>query len=266
VENRRRVHVIGKGILRFHAVYWPAMLLSAGLPLPDEIFVHGYLTIGGRKMSKSLGNVVEPIGLVRRYGVDAVRYWLLRAVPPTGDADYTDDKLEARYTADLANDLGNLLNRTLSMLHWYRRGVVPTQAHAASDLRALASTIDERLDRLMRHDRDPQAALGVIWELIAHANRYVEETAPWTLAKAGHAGDPAAGARLDSVLYNLAASLRIVAEALRPFLPTAAERIAAQLGVPLTASWTEGLGWGKLPAGTVVGQPEPIFPKELVRQ
>ncbi|MGH2369085.1 MAG: methionine--tRNA ligase, partial [Chloroflexota bacterium] len=125
VDNPHRVHVIGKGILRFHAVYWPAMLLAAGEPLPDTIFVHGYLTIAGQKISKSLGNVVDPQVLVDRYGVDPVRYWLLRAVPPTDDADYTDEKLQRRYAADLADDLGNLLHRTVSMLHRYRHGVIP---------------------------------------------------------------------------------------------------------------------------------------------
>jgi methionyl-tRNA synthetase len=125
LDSPHRVHCIGKNILRFHAVYWPAMLLSAGEPLPTVVFVHGFLTIGGDKISKSLGNSIDPVVLASRYGVDAVRYWLLREVPPTLDADYTDDKLERRYNADLANDLGNLLNRTVSMVGRYRNGLVP---------------------------------------------------------------------------------------------------------------------------------------------
>lgn len=125
LENPRRVHCIGKGIVRFHAVYWPAMLMSAGEPLPEIIFVHGYLTIAGEKISKTLGNVVPPAEPVARFGVDAVRYWMLREVPPTEDADYTDERLERRYNADLANDLGNLLNRAVSMIGRYRDGVVP---------------------------------------------------------------------------------------------------------------------------------------------
>ena len=123
-EGTSKVHVIGKGILRFHAVYWPAMLLSAAEPLPDTIFVHGYLTVGGQKLSKSLGNGVDP-ALVERYGADAVRYWLLRDVPPSADADYTAERLEGRYTADLANDLGNLLQRTVSMVQRFRQGEIP---------------------------------------------------------------------------------------------------------------------------------------------
>ena len=265
VQSEQRVHAIGKGILRFHAVYWPAMLLSAGEPLPTTIFVHGYLTIGGEKISKSLGNTVDPADLTKRYGVEAVRYWLLREVPPTEDADYTDEKLERRYTADLANDLGNLLNRTVSMLHRYRDGVVPAPAAAEAvdqALEAVASQVAKRLPSALDPDYDPQSALSAIWELVGRANRYVEETAPWALAKAERAGDPAAGRRLDTVLYHLAESLRLIAEALRPFLPATAERIAGQLGLSLTATgWVEALLWGGLAAGTRVAQAEPIFPK-----
>jgi methionyl-tRNA synthetase len=259
------VHAIGKGILRFHAVYWPAILLSAGLPLPTEIFVHGYLTIRGRKMSKSLGNVADPADLVRRYGAEAVRYWLLRAVPPTGDADYTDEKLEARYTADLADDLGNLLNRTVSMLHRYRAGVIPASRDPADDdaeLRALAENLAARLDRAIDRDFDPQAALEAIWDLVLRGNRYVEETAPWALARYERSGDTRAARRLDTVLSTLAEALRLIAESLRPFLPTAAGRIAAQLNIPLADPWPDSLIWGRLAPGTIAAKPEPIFPKE----
>ncbi len=270
VENPHRVHVIGKGILRFHAVYWPAMLLSAGEPLPTTIFVHGYLTIGGQKMSKSLGNVIDPSDLVARYGTDPVRYWMLREVPPTQDADYTDEKLERRYNADLANDLGNLLNRTVSMIRRYRAGTVPAPgdlAPADRDLEALAMDLGERIREAMGRDYDPQAALEAIWGLIVRANRYVEETAPWTLAKAERGGDEAAARRLDTALYHLAEALRVVAQALRPFLPSTAQRVAEQLGVSLEVpSWDAALQWGGLPAGTVVSEPRPIFPKLDVPQ
>ena len=264
VQNPQRVHVIGKGILRFHAVYWPAMRVSAGERLPTTIFVHGYLTIGGGKISKSLGNTVDPLILTQRYGVDPVRYWLLREVPPTEDADYTDEKLERRYTADLANDLGNLLNRTVSMLHRYRGGIVPAPAAPEAvdqHLEAVAANLAKRLHTAMESDYDPQAALSAIWELVGRANRYVEETAPWALARAERSGDPAAARRLDTTLYHLAESLRLIAEGLRPFLPATAEWIAGQLGWSLTeAAWTEALTWGRLMAGTAVRPAEPIFP------
>jgi len=265
LENPHRVHVIGKGILRFHAVYWPAMLLSAGEPVPTTVFVHGYLTIAGEKMSKSLGNVVDPAELVDRYGTDAVRYWLLREVPPSGDADYTAEKLERRYNADLANDLGNLLNRTVTMIRRYRDGTVPAPAAPDAvdqDLELVASAIAGRLATAMGQDYDPQTALAAIWDLVVRANRYVEETAPWALSRRERAGEGEAGARLDGALYHLAESLRLIAQALRPFLPNTAERIAAQLGADLAATpWTEALGWGALAPRTRVGDPAPMFPK-----
>src|SRR5690606_15084798 len=254
VENPHRVHVIGKGILRFHAVYWPAMLMSAGEPLPTTIVVHGYLTMGGEKMSKSLGNVVDPAELTARYGADAVRYWMLREVPPTQDADYTDEKLERRYNADLANDLGNLLNRTVSMIRRYRAGLVPAPGEPVTtdqDLEAVAANLPGAIAEAMGLNFDPQTALAAIWDLVVRANRYVEETAPWSLARAERSGDAAATARLDTALYHLAEALRIIAQALRPFLPDTTERIAEQIGVALeTPSWPAALTWGQLPPGT----------------
>ncbi|HEX2323817.1 MAG TPA: methionine--tRNA ligase, partial [Chloroflexota bacterium] len=223
-EGTSKVHVIGKGILRFHAVYWPAMLLSAGEPLPDTIFVHGYLTVGGQKLSKSLGNGVDPRALVERYGADAVRYWLLRDVPPSADADYTAERLEGRYTADLANDLGNLLQRTVSMVQRYRQGEIPAlpalpqEALPRGEVAAVATAAVAALhEALARYD--PQSALGALWEVVARANRYVEETAPWTLARRAGAGEAGAGEQLDRVLVTLVEALRVVGEGLRPFLP-----------------------------------------------
>jgi methionyl-tRNA synthetase len=266
LENSHRTHLIGKGIVRFHAVYWPAMLLSAGEPLPTTLWVHGYLTVDGQKISKSLGNAVDPLSLVQRYGVDPVRYWLLREVPPFGDTDYTQDKLERRYNADLANDLGNLLNRTVSMLHRYRGGVVPRAGDLTTvdrPLVDLAVGLPERIRTALERDLDPQAALGAIWELVSVANRYVEESAPWALARAERAADSTGAGRLDTVLANLAESCRIIAEALRPFLPATAERVAAQLGAPLADDWSAGLIRGQTLAGIAVAKPEPIFPRLL---
>src|SRR6185295_8041389 len=148
INNPHRVQVIGKDILRFHAVYWPALLLSAGLPVPTQIIVHGFLTRDGRRMSKTLGTGVDPAALVASWGVDAVRYWLLREVPPADDADYTDTSLARAYTTDLANDLGNLLQRTTSMLHRYRAGVIPTPASGVtSPLEAIAKPLPAALDK-----------------------------------------------------------------------------------------------------------------------
>lgn len=260
IDNPERVHVIGKGILRFHAVYWPGMLLSAGEPLPSTVFVHGYLTIDGEKMSKSLGNVVDPAELVERYGSEAVRYWMLREVPPTGDADYTDEKLERRYNADLANDLGNLLNRTVSMIQRYRGGQVPKPAGEGDSLGI--EQIASQLRESMARDYDPQQSLTTIWETIVRANRYVEETSPWVLAKAERAGDDEARQKLDTALYSLAETLRVIGASLRPFLPRTSRGIAEQLGVTSgQGAWSEELRWGQIEPGTMVSTPQPIFPR-----
>ena len=264
--NPDRVHAIGKGILRFHAIYWPAMLMSAGVPIPTTIFVHGYLTIDNQKISKSLGNVVDPVDLVGKYGADAVRYWLLREVPPTDDADYTQDKLERRYTADLANDLGNLLNRSVNMLHRYREGTVPAPAsptNQGEDLTQIASGIAGRVQDSMGNEYDPQSALVAIWELVARANRYVQESAPWTLAKAERAGDREASDKLDTALYHLAETLRLVGEAVRPFLPDTADRIASALGAGTQEQgWLKSLEWGAGGSGQAVAPVgRVLFPK-----
>jgi len=249
----RRLHVIGKGILRFHAVYWPAMLLSAGLPLPSTLFVHGYLTLGGAKISKSLGNTVDPRIELKRVGVDAFRYWLLAAVPPTGDADYTRAKLEHTYTMDLANGLGNLVKRTLDMLARYREGQVPAPSAIGQDL---ADGLRDRLCHAMSQDLDPRAALAAVWQVIDRANRYAEATAPWQLAKR-----PEAAAELDTALYTLAEVVRVIGEALRPFLPTTASRILGQLRVAPSSDWPGSLAWGQLTPGTQVARAEVLFPR-----
>jgi methionyl-tRNA synthetase len=250
------------------------MLLAAGEPLPDTLFVHGYLTGGGQKFSKSLGNGVDPVALVERYGVDPVRYWLLRDVPPTEDADFTPERLERRYTADLANDLGNLLQRTVSLLHRYRAGRLPElegprpapggpepgPGGGAPAVAAVAADAVRRLHAALGA-YDPREALVAIWDLVGRANRYVEETAPWALARRERDGDPAAGAALDRVLATLAESLRLAGEALRPLLPRTGEAVLTQLGLSPAADWPEALRWGRLPAGTVAPRPRPLFPR-----
>jgi methionyl-tRNA synthetase len=205
-----RIHVIGKGILRFHAVYWPAILLSSREPLPTAIYVHGYLTAGGQKLSKTLGNAVDPSALVERYGVDAVRWWLLREAPLAGDADFREELLVARANAELANGVGNLVHRTRGLLGtgpgaWYR-GLAPSDTRAGE--------IDEALARF-----DFRAATGALWALVADANRFASATRPWELAGAARA----------AAVDRLLATCGLLERELRPFLPGGAGRIEAAL-------------------------------------
>jgi methionyl-tRNA synthetase len=265
VNNPNRTHVIGKGIIRFHAVYWPAMLLAAGVPLPSTIFVHGYVTVDGVKISKSLGNVIDPVELVRLYGTAAVRYYLLREIPATEDGDFTLERLVRAHNTDLADQLGNLLNRVLNMLGRYYDGAVPAatvREEVDERLIALAGTLPARVDAAMERFA-PHDALAAIWELVAAANKYVGDVAPWTLATRVKAGDPAAEARLATALYNLAEALRLTAYYVAPFLPSVAEGIAAQLGVTLEErpDWAAVTRWGQLPAGTRTQPGAVLFPK-----
>jgi methionyl-tRNA synthetase len=241
----RRVHVIGKGILRFHAVYWPALLLSAGVSLPTDILVHDYLTVEGRKLSKSNGNVVDPVALAGRFGADAVRWWLLREVPRVGDADFTVERLASRSDEDLANGLGNLVNRVVSMVHRYRDGRVPGALAAAEGAERLVAAcreapglVDEALEA-----GDFRRATAAVWAIVEEGNRYVEAVRPWELAAAERAGAPRE--RLDAALGVLVGACRRLAEELAPFLPEASARIAAQCATPS----------GRLPA------PRPLFPR-----
>ncbi|MEU0166851.1 methionine--tRNA ligase [Streptomyces iakyrus] len=231
VTSERRVHLVGKGVLRFHAVYWPAMLLSAGLPLPTEILVHDYLTVDGRKISKSGGNTVDPAALVAAYGTDAVRWWLLREVPRVGDADFTPDRLIARADADFAGGLGNLVHRIVTMVHRYRGGVVPS---LGADKFAVATLLDvcgkapAQVDAALA-DFDFRRATGAAWSVVEEANRCIDATRPWELARAERQGNTNAAERLDAVLAALVTACRVLADELRPFIPDAAGLIARQV-------------------------------------
>jgi len=229
-RSDERVHAIGKGIIRFHAVYWPAILLSAGAPLPTAIFVHDYLTVDGQKLSKSTGRTADPIEIAERHGIDALRWWCLRDVPRTGDADFREELLAARAN-ELADGLGNLVNRTITLLGRFRaRGVGTTQrlsAHATALHAVIDRTPGEIDDALARFDF--RAATASLWRSVEAANRFVSITRPWDLAKAERFGDVDAGAGLDEVLGALLIACRVISRELRPFLPTASERIAHAL-------------------------------------
>ncbi|WP_405726098.1 methionine--tRNA ligase [Streptomyces sp. NBC_00028] len=228
----RRVHLVGKGVVRFHAVYWPAMLLSAGLPLPTDILVHDYLTVAGRKISKSgNGTTVDPVALTTAYGTDAVRWWLLRDVPRVGDADFTVERLTARADADFAGGLGNLVHRIVTMVHRYRDGTVPalgTDRFAVTPLLDVCRAAPGRIDTALA-DFDFRRAVDAAWDIVEEANRCIDTTRPWELARAERQGNTDAGERLDAVLAALVGACRVLGDELRPFVPEAAERIARQV-------------------------------------
>ncbi len=220
----RRIHLLGKGVLRFHAVYWPAMLLSAGEAVPTDIVVHGYLTDNGRKISKSGGAAVDPYDLVGTYGTDAVRWWLLREVPRGLDADFTADRLVGRANDELANGLGNLVNRVVTMIHRYRGGHVRATTASATGATALDEAIRNApgLIACALEDFDFRRATEAVWRIGDEANRYVNRARPWDLAKAGDR------AELDAVLSGLLLACQAIGTYLAPFLPAAAARITRQ--------------------------------------
>jgi methionyl-tRNA synthetase len=220
----RRIHLLGKGVLRFHAVYWPAILLSAGEAVPTDIAVHGYLTENGRKISKSSGATVDPYDLVGTYGTDAVRWWLLREVPRGADADFTIDRLIRRANDELANGIGNLVNRVVSLIHRYRDGHVPVTSASAPDPDALAAAIGNAPGLIAEalEDFDFRRATEAVWRIADEANRYVNRTRPWDLAKAGDREE------LDAVLCALLLAGQAIGANLVPFLPDAAARITRQ--------------------------------------
>jgi methionyl-tRNA synthetase len=221
-------HVLGKDILRFHCVYWPAMLLSAGYEPPQQLFVHGFLLLGDRKISKSGGNAIDPLELVDVYGADALRYWMARAVSFGHDGSASIEGIRERYENELANDLGNLLSRTTAMVAQYRDGGLRRgDAKAPLDLRALGADVAERMDRF-----DVTGALDAVWEGVRALNQYVTAEAPWQLAK-----DEASAARLDGVLYNLVDGLTALAVALASFVPETSPRILQALQQPVDLSW-----------------------------
>ena len=247
------VHVIGKDIVKFHAVYWPIMLKALGLPLPKQLLVHGWWQKDGVKMSKATGNVVDPIAVINEWGVDAFRFYVLRELDIGPDGNWTDAGFKARYSAELANGLGNLVNRSLSMLKRYRNGTVPARSN---ELSSFAEKVISETRSLLEQNQ-LQGALQEIWSLVTRANQYVDQTAPFKLAK-----DPAQAQRLDEVLYNLAETCRILAVLLWPFLPETATKIYAQLGLKGEPNNFSAAVWGGLSAGHQIGDASPLFPRK----
>ncbi len=245
-------HVIAKDILRFHAVYWPALLMAAEIELPERLIVHGYLLTDGEKMSKSLGNVLDPFAVIDRFGADALRFYLMREVPFGQDGSVSTPAFEQRYESELANELGNLASRSLAMVMRYRDGIVPAvdpDPALAGDFEGLGERVSELIDRA-----ELTSALDEIWQRVRRLNRYVEQQAPWQLAK-----DDARAGELDRVLATLAEGLRAVAVLLWPYLPASSERLLRALGAPDVALAGATLGAGALARVQTI---EPLFPKD----
>lgn len=254
-------HLVGKDIVRFHTIIWPTILMAADIPLPQEVFAHGWLLLEGGKMSKSKGNVVDPLVLIDRYGSDAIRYFLLREMPLGQDFYYSEEALVNRINVDLANDFGNLLSRTTSMINKFSQGEIPAPGDEEPidvELRELALSIPAEVDKAL-DKYDFSQALQAIWRLVNRSNKYIEETAPWSLAK-----DPATRSRLGTVLYGLAESIRFATVLVSPFLPNVPDKVFAQLGVQgqdQLATWESIQSWGALMPGTKINRGNPIFPR-----
>ena len=249
------VQLIGKEIARFHTIIWPAMLWALGEAAPQLVFAHGWITVDGQKMGKSLGNAVDPFALADRFGADSLRYFLLREAPFGSDFSYSEEKIAQRHNSDLGNDLGNLLKRSLSMLQKYRNGVVPHRSEDAVFVQRFAE-LPKRV-RALIFALDFRGALEAIWELVTALNRAIDERKPWALAKEGRDRE------LDALLYDVCEGLRWLAILLHPFMPERTAQMWEQLGLRggIGDDWARALRWGGLEPGTQTSVGDVLFPR-----
>lgn len=255
------LHLVGKEIVRFHTIIWPCILMALDLPLPKKVYGHGWLIVDGDKMSKSKGNVVDPIALIDEFGADAIRYFLLREINLGQDGNFSRDALIQRINSDLANDLGNLLHRTLNMIGKFQDGVVLAPQGESEVDKSLKADAAETVSFFAENMQKMELSLTIkkVWAFISRANKYIDETAPWALAK-----DESKKQELANVMYNLVESLRHISVLIAPFMPTTAQRIWKQLNLPQSfaeVSLDDIRKWGGTPAGLRVGTPEQLFPR-----